>query len=250
MAKLSEQLYQATLIGDTNEANRIKGLIDIERKRFSPEKSKKISDTAWFKTKIFNDDSVNPLLIKSEMDGKYGSDTWPHWLPETIDRTIFLDYSTALNEKVREKLLTIKACLNSNIPWFDFDIFSKTILALNGVIPSFNFKEDPTVAQIIKGIHVMKGLRPDEPLGEDVLKYIAVVCKSEGLLIEPLQLSFVDKFMNDLTLQENLKYRPQITNRFRQVVKSDAINDLKEDDMIDIQVKRLILKSAASYTGY
>ena len=247
--KLSEQLYEAVINGEKSEQERIQLLINQGKSTDPKPVENKVPDSTWFRTKIFNTDNINPLDIKSELDRKYG-DAWIGWLPETLDRTIFLDYTTILNQVVREKLLAMKSCINSNIAWLDFDIFSKTVLALNGVIPSFKYKEDPTVAQIIKALRVMVTLREGELFDDDVSKYIATVCKKEGLVMELPQLSFIKPFMIQLTLEENLKYRPVIEERFRQVIRDRNIDTLKDDDLVDIQVRRLLVKSAASYTGY
>lgn len=241
--KLSEQLYAATLAGNRDEQERIKKLIDQRHQITLPAESDK-----WLFSPIFTNPKT-PALKLFEIMNKTYKEEWYEWLPETMDRTVFLDFNTVINISSRQRLLALKSCMMSNLPWLDWNIFSNVILGLNGIEPNFVFVEDPAVSQTIKGLRIMEKVRPGEKFDEDVKKYVAMLCKSENLVMAPIELEgLCGKYVDEATLPENRSHKDAIRKRLVQVVKDRAVKDLTEDDLVDIQVRRLIRIMQATET--
>jgi len=232
--RLSERYYAAMLSGDKEEQQKARDAIDQKYRTKAPIKS----DT-WLFSADLTSAKTPCLKLKEVLDKQYGEE-WVGWMPETLDRTIFLDFNTVMNQAVREKILAMKMCLNINYAWHEWSVFQKVVLALNGISPNIEMVEDPSLSQVIKTIPVMQSLRPGEQFDDNVKKYIAVLCKSEHLIIPPPQLEdLCGEFVGRLTQPENLQHVNAIKARLLKLIDKRDSDTLEEDSVVDIQAKRL-----------
>lgn len=232
--RLSERYYAAMLSGDKIEQQRV---LDAMNQKYGAKTPAK-SDT-WLFSPVLTNAKTPCLKLKEILDKQYGEE-WAEWMPETLDKTIFMDFNTIMNQAVREKILAMKMCININYAWHEWSVFQKVVLALNGIYPNIEMVEDPSLSQVIKAIPVMQSLRPGEQFDDNVKKYIAVLCKSEHLIIPPPQLEdLCGEFVGRLTQPENIQHVNAIKTRLLKLIEKRDSEALEEDNVIDIQAKRL-----------
>ena len=233
--RLSERYYHAVVTGDKAEEARIHQEIANKYRTAPPAQSDR-----WLFSPLFTGDRTPALDLKAALDKRYGEE-WVGWMPETLDQMILMDFNTVPTQQNREKVLAMKMCLNINYAWTDWKIFQKVVLALNGIIPNFEVVEDPSLSQVMRALPILRKLRPEDEFEDDVKKYIAVLCKAEDLIMPPPQLEGIcGTYVDRITNPENLHFKDAIKKRLVELIEHHDMKSLKEDDLVDIQAKRLM----------
>lgn len=100
--------------------------------------------------------------------------------PETISQLF-----PHLSPKEREMLLTIKVIKDTNAVFEDMDIFENAVEVLNGIVPDVESTEGTRPEFVWKALEIMKRLRPDMDLSDEVKEYIKFSYKDNGLIFYP-----------------------------------------------------------------
>jgi len=124
------------------------------------------------------------LLIK-----KYDRD-WLEWEPETLWRTIMLDFKTELDDLAKDKVNAAKTLLLTDTYWNDWTTFENATLAFNDTNPNFFQIQVPSPAQMAWSVSEANLMRPGVPFSEEVAEYARIACQQEGLVLFPDELQF------------------------------------------------------------
>lgn len=200
-------------------------------------------------TTVLNDDDADASTIYEFLNVGLGKDWW-EWEIETIDRMILIKYGVALEEVNHDKVLAIRHVCRSDGAFSDWYEFNQAALAFCGCIADFECLRNASPGMAIATVKTLNLIRPDREgfFGEDVLKYICVICINEGLYAPPPSVeAMISKYMADMVSPEQVQKWPAIKAKYAEIVKGNK--DVKEDE-IDIQARRMLKAEGSALTYY
>lgn len=100
--------------------------------------------------------------------------------PETL-RSLFPD----ITEEEFNKAMAMSILSKNNLFWKDMYIFEDTVLALNGVVPSFTRLEGCAPEQIWYAVQIAARIKPKEQYSHEVKEYIRYMSNEAGVYIYP-----------------------------------------------------------------
>lgn len=241
MVKLSEELRDAIILGDTEGAERIKEEI---ASRHNLQKTAQ-NNTVKINT-ILNNEKASAIRIYDFLNKAFGEDWW-EWEIETIERMLLMHYGTALEDTNRDKVLAIRHVCRSDGCFADWFEFNQIALAFSGSIADFQYLRVPSPGMVISAVKAMNYIRPERDFvfSNDVIKYICVILINDGVYVPPPSLvsiigdkmkKMVSAGMVDSWMPALRRYNKLLNNQVEEI----------EDDPIDIQAKRLLKAEAAS----
>jgi len=242
--KISEQLSDAYMMGDQEKIAELKqksqdyaDSIQKQAEKFNPVKV----------NNILNDDNAPSSKIYHFLNGKFGED-WYDLEFETIERLLWVDFGTVLEDTTRDKIWAIKYLCGSQRPFLDWWMFNQIAVALSGFIADFEFIRSPSPGMVINAVNTMVSIRPEEPFSREVKKYISILLISEGIYIPPPNLmSIIKDEFEDMVSPEMKSKWSSILNRYKEMLTSKKYQ--VKEDIEDIQAKRL-LKTEEAATQY
>jgi len=243
--KLSEQLHTATLLNDQKTIDRIHEEIN------SIECLKKESSdiSSWKINTVLNNDKSSALKVYDFLNKSLGNDWW-EWEIETIDRILFINYATVLEDINRDKVLAIRHLCRNDAAFFDWYEFNQLALAFSSCIADFDFLRYPSPGMIINTIFCMNGIRPDRngDFGIDVKKYICIILINDGIYTPPPSIfKLIKDIMKNMVSNEVSNLWINILEQYNKFIDKDYENI--NEDIITIQAQR-ILKTELSAREY
>ena len=230
------------MMGDEKLVAKIQEDINAKYKASLP---KKKSNAIKINT-VLNDEKSSAKSIYDFMSSSLGVDWWELEF-ETIEQLLWLNYGVALEEINRDKLWAIRHVCRSDRAFHDWFEFNQVALSFSGAIADFDQVRSPSPGMTINAVKTLNHIRPDRELffSNDVLKYICIIFKEDGLYVPPPSISNLIKETMSKMISPSTKAR---WNKVRERY-SDIINkknkDMKES-FIDIQAKRLVKAEAAA----
>lgn len=229
MKKLSEQLYDAHLMGDQ---------ILIEDIQKQLERPKPIVNITKINT-LLNDEKSSAIAIYDFMNKEFGVNWW-EWEIDTIFHKLWTDYGVVLEDTNSDKLLAIRHLCRNDAAFFDWFEFNQLCHAFGGSIADFEVLRIPSPGDVIKCVKTMNYIRPDRnsEFSIDVEKYISIVFYQEGIYCPPPSLAglIAGEMRKMVSISDEW---PAIYRRFAEFVVGNYKNDI-EDDVVSIQAKRLL----------
>lgn len=149
------------------------------------------------------------LGLLHKLNSKYGA-SWHDWEPETIIRTVELDYGDPPNQTQLEVLQAFQVILNTNLPHESWHIFEKVGQALNEGHVDFDVVQPLRPDEVAFAVKVIDSLRK-ERYDSEVLAYMAACAKHSGMVYLPLAYfpegcqAFLDKMGNDEHLRAEVE---------------------------------------------
>ena len=243
-SKLSERLMNAYLGGTEADIAEVKAEIAAEQQaRLTPKKENIVRINT-----VLNDDRSSAVRVYDFLNQALGEDWW-EWETETIEKTLWIKYSVALEDANQDRVLAIRHLCQSDKAFSDWFEFNQLALSFAGVIADFDAVREPDPGMIINAVKVMNYIRPDRDnfFGEDVLKYICVVLRDNGVYLPPPSiLPIIHKTMAPMISNEMKSKWIGILKRYNEIVSEQNV-DIQETE-IDIQAKRLVNAEAAALT--
>jgi len=218
MAKLSQSLYEAHMMGDVESENVIKSQMELRAQNAKPKEN-----VVQFNT-VLNDDRSSVKRIYDFLNRELGPDWW-EWEIETIDHMLWVKFSVALEDVNRDKVHAIRHLCNNDQPFWDWYEFNQLALSFSGSMADFEFLKKPSPGMIINAVKSMNYIRPDRKgqFNDDVVKYICIMLKDDGIYVPPPSLfdliskkfsEFVSPRMNNLlTWKEIYKIYHSMVNK-------------------------------------
>ena len=156
------------------------------------------------------------------------------------NETIYLEFRDKMSREELEELFASKAISQNPGMANNVMVFEKLCLALNGVIPSFDHVEEPSMTMVCGALVKMKKLGIDVTLlSETVKKYIACVGYNDGFVILPRIASFSQSFLDRLTSDYGKSLFADMT-----LEKLETQNIANSDDPIDNHCAKIQLVEA------
>jgi len=243
MAKLSEKLLDAYMIGDNSEVDRIKDLINIKQAQLAPQKK---TNTIKINS-VINDEKASAAKIYDFLNKMLENDWW-EWEIETLEQVLWIKYGAALEGVNRDKVLAIRHTCRSDNPFADWYEFNQVALSFSGSVADFEYLKSPSPGMVINCVKILNHIRPDRKsfFSNDVLKYICIVLLNDGIYIPPPSLAMlIGKHMKEMVSTSTKSKWADILRKYQKVVSNPNV-DIEEDNMVDIQAKRLVNAEAAS----
>jgi hypothetical protein len=154
-------------------------------------------DTAQLSSNQFwTDPDTDPLAIDLTLVGNFGKD-WIDWEPETLWEMIGRIGGQNLAQEVKDKVQALKTMHAGDYFWEDEGLFEKVCLALNGIQPNFEERQNLNIPQIAKAISVSSRIKTT-PFSDEVAAHIAAKAHQEGFLILPTMLAFAQPALSSL----------------------------------------------------
>jgi len=244
--KLSEQLQDAYMVGDQEKIAELK--VKIQEYTESIQKVAERHTPAIINT-ILNDDNASAIKIYDFLNDKFGDD-WYDLEFETIDRLLWVDYGTVLDDINRDKIWAIKYLCESHRPFLDWWLFNQIAVAMSGFISDFEFIRSPTPGMIVNAVNVMSYIRPDEKFSREVKKYISILLIADGIYAPPPNLIGIIKDEFEVMVSPDIKNKwPDIMRKYKEILVNKDYQD--KEQIEDIQAKRIFKaeEAAIEYGG-
>lgn len=231
--KLSDRLINAYMIGSPVEISSL--LIEADERTKLAQKNTRITPVKV--NTLLNDENASTIKTYDFLNKIFGENWW-EWEFETIEKLLWINYGTVLDDRIRDKIWAIKHLCFSNRPFMDWNEFNNIALSFGGVITDFEDLKKPTPGMIINCIKAMQHIRPEEVFSFEVKKYICIILFSEGIYTPPPSIANLikDEF-TEVVSEDSVKNWSSIIRRMSEIIENkDDINETTTD----IQAKRLI----------
>lgn len=142
---------------------------------------------------VFSHPEAHPLALDLVLL-KHFELEWLTWLPDTLFSEIEQTFTTSIAEVNKLKILAAQTLHVTDVYWEKWEIFEKTIWALNGMIPRMDAIQPPDLPMLFAGVEMANSIRT-ETYGDEVARYCAAVFLQENVHYAPEPLSFCQKFI-------------------------------------------------------
>jgi len=143
-------------------------------------------------TNLFQHPAAHPYVLDLALLQKYGP-VWLEWERETLEHQIPNDFHTGgISDLNMSKLQAIKCLHLVDGFWQSWEVFLAVTMSLNSLFPDFEVMQVPTVAQCAVAIDTASRIRPGPKWSDEMLAYLEVVHKHDGIACAVGPLDFVE----------------------------------------------------------
>lgn len=142
---------------------------------------------------LFSHPEAHPLVLDLGLFKTFGVE-WLSWLPETLFSEIEQTCKTSVAEVNKLKILAAKTTHVCDAFWEEWEIFEKTVLALNGIIPNVTVMQPPDLPTLLTGVTIANSLR-EETFNEEVSRYCAAIFLHENVHYAPEPMAFCQSYV-------------------------------------------------------
>jgi hypothetical protein len=197
---------------------------------------------------VFKEENADPIVLNKVLNQAYG-DTWIDWEPETIFKTIQMDFGAVPTVLNKNKIMAVSALRNSSTLLDSWDAFQNLCVTFSGRIPNFHFMQYISPAEICSTLSKVKRITDSLNPGSEVRGYIAVICMNEGLCFLPDSLrvaqDFLDSMGNDTELRDKIHQKLVSITDHQVMDPEDNTVELSEDP-VDVGVAKALAIISAS----
>jgi hypothetical protein len=143
---------------------------------------------------LFSHPDVHPVVLDLALISHFQL-AWFSWLPETLFREIELSFKTSIAEVNRLKILAVQNLHVTDMFWETWEVFEKTLAALNGVIPRLDVMQPPDLSALLAGIDTANAIRTEE-FSDQVGRYVAACILNEQVSYAPPPIDFAQPFVS------------------------------------------------------
>jgi hypothetical protein len=243
--KLAKDLMDAYMMGDKERVGKIQNEINLKYEQSLPKEKTK---TVQINT-VLNDDTSSAISVYDFLNKAMGQDWWELEF-ETIEKLLWVNYGTALEDINRDKVWAIRHVCRSDGAFSDWFEFNQAALSFAGAIADFDHLRSPSPGMVISAVKTLNYIRPDREkfFSNDVIKYICILLKENGIYTPPPSLFvMIEKEMRKIISPEVSAEWNDVLKRLRDITKKKVMDI--EENVMDIQAKRL-LKVETSASKY
>lgn len=142
---------------------------------------------------VFSHPEAHPLALDVVLL-KHFELEWLTWLPETLFLEIERTFNTSIAEVNKLKILAAQTLHVIDTFWEEWEIFEKTIWALNGQVPRLDTIQPPDLPMLMAGVDMANSIR-QESYNEEISRYCAGVLLYENVHYAPEPLDFCQKYV-------------------------------------------------------
>ncbi len=146
---------------------------------------------------VFSHPEAHPQALDLVLLKNFELD-WLTWLPETLFHEIEQTFTTSIAEVNKLKILAAQTLHVVDTYWEEWEIFEKTLWALNGQMPRLDTIQPPDLSMLMGGVDMANSIR-QETYGEEVARYCAAVFLHENVFYAPEPLEFCQKYIEQPT---------------------------------------------------
>lgn len=146
---------------------------------------------------VFSHPEAHPLALDLVLL-KHFELEWLTWLPDTLFFEIEQTFTTSIAEVNKLKILAAQTLHVTDAAWEEWEIFEKTVWALNGMVPRTDTIQPPDLPLLFAGVEIQNSIRV-ETHGEEVARYCAAVFLHENVHYAPEPLSFCQPYITQPT---------------------------------------------------
>jgi hypothetical protein len=146
---------------------------------------------------LFSHPDTHPLVLDLALL-KHFQVEWFQWLPETLFSEIEKTFGTNIAEVNKLKIMAVKTLHVIDAFWDHWEIFEKTVMALNGIPPRLDAMQPPDLPLLFSGVALASSIRVEEFHGE-VARYCAAVFLNESVHYAPEPLDFCQVYISQPT---------------------------------------------------
>lgn len=173
---------------------------------------------------LFQHPDAHPIVLELALLQKYGPEYFL-WEPETLEWRIPQDFKTRdVSELNMNKIQALKMLHVSNRYWREWEIFNVCTAPLNGSYPDFEVLQVPTVAQCAVSVDVAGRVRTDVQWSDEVVGFLEVVHRHDGIFcaVEPLDFVSIDAADLVVDCEEVQRLWPEV-RRTRKAPTDDTV---------------------------
>lgn len=144
---------------------------------------------------VFSHPDTHPYVLDLALLKNFHLD-WLTWLPETLFREVEQTFQTSIAEVNKLKILATQTLHVTDMFWDQWEIFEKTIWALNGQTPRLDVFQPPDLPILFAGVDIAHSINDDHTYGEEVSRYCAAVFLNENVFYAAPPLGFCQKYIS------------------------------------------------------
>lgn len=141
---------------------------------------------------LFQHPDSHPVVLDLLLLRKYGPD-WLSWESEFIREKIPVDFPTKdLSDLNMEKIQAVRVLHLNDTFWQRWENFNPIVQVFNNQFPDFQKLQVPATAMIAVAIDTAKRIREDVKWSPEVVDYMRMVCRYDGVFRPPEPLGFLE----------------------------------------------------------
>jgi hypothetical protein len=144
---------------------------------------------------VFSHPEAHPYALDLVLLKNFQMD-WFTWLPDTLFHEIQQTFGGSLAEVNKLKIMAVQTLHVVDTFWEEWEIFEKTLWALNGQVPIVGSIQPPDLPVLFAGVDTANQVRK-ENFNEEVSRYCAAVFLHENVFYAPEPLSFCQDYLSD-----------------------------------------------------
>jgi len=148
---------------------------------------------------IWRHPNAHPIVLSLILLDRYGQECM-EWETDALRMTLKKD-EILLSDSVWTKILAVRVLLQSPSPWRQWEQFHWIALGLAGRAPNFKFMEKPQIGFLMSAVDTMLHVDRPRPFAEDIVKFVAVAFRDEGIAYAPAPLQFAQEELDDRRLK-------------------------------------------------
>ena len=143
---------------------------------------------------VFSHPEAHPVALDMVLLKHFQLD-WLSWLPETVFKEIQETFNTSIAEVNKIKILATQTLHVIDAFWEEWEVFEKTVWALNGMIPRVDAVQPPDLPMLFAGVDIASHIAQHE-YSEEVARYCAAIFLHEGVVYAPSPLNFCQQYIS------------------------------------------------------
>lgn len=185
----------------------------------------------------FSTSTTTPAAFDRMLIEKYGIE-WLQWIPETLWQTIRMDYRTKISRPNQDKISAVVLLHVSDSFWKHWETFEKVVLAFNNVLPHFDRHQEVSSGQMLHAVLQANEIRK-EAFEPEVLSYIAVRAREEGLLWLPSPIDVAQARLDQLNPPEVSVIKKEVRERWDAFQDADLKDVEFQEDVYGVHLAKL-----------
>ncbi len=146
---------------------------------------------------LFSHPDTHPVALDLALLKHFQLDWFP-WLPETLFYEIEQTFKTSIAETNKLKIMAVKTLHVIDAFWEEWEIFEKTVQALNGVPPLITTMQPPDLPFLFAGVDMANAIRKED-CNDEIARYCAAIFLHEEVYYAPEPLAFCQPYISQPT---------------------------------------------------
>lgn len=142
---------------------------------------------------IFWNSEAHPYVLDLVLLKFFGLE-WFSWLPETVFTEIERTFNKSVGDITKMKIMAVQTLHVIDSFWERWEVFEKTILALNGVWPKLGAIQPLELPQLMSGVAIANDIRK-EKFSDEVAHYVAACFLNANVTAAPTPLDFAQPYI-------------------------------------------------------